>query len=525
MTLRQIGATLALRCGHAGPRGAPMKVRLSLLGLLWLLGCSAPLPGRVQLDATDSVAAQQDAATEADVDAVTQADLEKDVYMSDVGAQAADAEVAGAAGNIVVKMLFDNQVPVANVIVRVQVPPFACRSFDPVKPPDSSLKTVTIGLADPLQVGDLPANQPYAIVALGENASGHLVAAACADTIQVFDHMTTEITLDLYTLPLQASGTYNLVSGLDFKAAIPTQADQILDAAVQLFDDPGPAVIAGIEAGVQQAKPGIATDAATSAAYASFAKQVANVVSDGLLNNSPTWLQAFLTIGQDVLQICKTVDLLGVLQIANVAKDFTFQGDLTVTGIDVYWKAGCDKTAPDYADCGKLAFDMAKALTDPDFPLESPTAKVAGTPSQQTHLALESEPIHLNCGKLVAYVMLQIVVKKVTGEQTFLGALHKLVNCPGIVSGLDATVLGQLGLSAGDLQGICEDALAKMVAPLDKQLADLKAASTISLTGTCTMLDADGDLKVDKLIDGQWTGKVVKGAIDKPFAGTFVATP
>lgn len=426
-------------------------------------------------------------------------------------------------GNIEVNLLYDNQIPLGDVSVKLVASPFACASFKPTLPPSSVLGSqLTYISAPPTKFPSQPADKKYGVFVLAKDLSGHLAAAGCADGVYVNDKATTKVTVTVTVLPLQAAGPYDMINHFDFTGAIPGQLGQILDTAVQIFYDPGTFLIEQIKNLVKQFIPSIVVDVV----FSLFEKQLSKAVTDWLLNSSPSWLQDFFTMGQDVLQIVKKLEMLGVLKIYKVGSDFFFNGEIDFTGVNLYWKLGCDKNDPNYADCGKLSLDMSQAVTDPNFPLDLLAGKLSGSISQQTHMSIDSSSITLNYGKLILYVLTNVVLKKITGKTTFVGAMQALINCAGIGSSLGGIIPG---LNSSQVESFCNSTVSLLVLPLENLLGGLSLDSGLSLKGTCTMVDdadADGnyDLKVDRLIDGVWVGNInVQGSTGKNFKGDFTA--
>ena len=418
-------------------------------------------------------------------------------------------------GGLKVKMLYDNQISIGEVSVRVVAPPFSCATFKPVIP-NAAMLSKTATLSDTVEFNPLAAEKKYGVYVLGKDTDGHLGAAGCADAVYIQDKFTTEITVNVYTLPLQAAGPYDMVNHFDFTGAIPGQLGQILDTAVQIFYDPGAFIIDQIKNLIKNWLPGILVDAA----FSLFEKQLSKVVTDWLLNSSPPWLQSFFGMGQDVLQIVKKLEMLAILKIYKVSNDFNINGEIDFTGVNLYWKLGCDKTDPNYADCGKISLDMSKAVTDPNFPLDFLSGKITGTISQQKKLTIDSGTIKLNYGKLIMYVLMEVVLKKITGQTSFSGAISALINCKGI-----GQAVGSIGIiKASDVENACNTTVNLLVLPLESMINGLALDSKLSLTGGCNMVDLDDDLKVDKLVDGYWVGNIVADTPGKPFSGDFVAT-
>ncbi len=433
-------------------------------------------------------------------------------------------------GRIRVTLTYDNQVQIGQAIVRVMPVPFTCTSFKPIYPTGGYVASKATFLGDKPEFNGLAANKKYGLYVIAKDTNGHLAAAGCADGILVIESQTTEVTVTLKTLTLLAAGPYDMVNRFDFTGAIPGQLGKILDTAVQIFFDPGGFIIAQVKNLIKQFIPSILVDAA----FKLFEKQLAKVVTDWLLNNSPSWLQDFFTIGQDVLQIVKKLEMLGVLKIYKMSNDYFVKGDISFTGVNLYWKLGCDKKAPNFKDCGKVTFDLSKQVNDPNFPFDLLAGTFTGTISQQTKMTIDTSTIKLNYGKLILFVLTHVVLKKLTGETSFKKAMAKLINCAGIAKGIGKSILGKIGLKESTVKKTCESAVGLLVIPIEQSLKGLTVDSKLSLNGGCTMVDDlpkavkgkdwDGDLKVDRLESGWWKGYIVsEGVPGKPFKGDFTA--
>ena len=433
-------------------------------------------------------------------------------------------------GKIKIKLAYDNQVAIGQATVRIMPMPFTCAGFKPIYPPGGFLGSKSTFLGGTPEFGPLPANKKYGIYVIAKDTTNRLAAAGCADGILVLDKATTEVTVTLLTLPLQAAGPYDMVNHFDFTGAIPGQLGKILDTAVEIFYNPGQFIITQIKNLIKQFIPGILVDAA----FSLFEKQLAKVVTDWLLNSSPKWLQDFFQIGQDVLQVVKKLEMLGILKIFKVSNDFFIKGEINFTGLNLYWKLGCKKSDPNYASCGKITLDAKDAVKDPNFPLDFLAGTLTGTLSSQTKLTIDSSTIKLNYGKLIMFVLTHVILKAITGETSFSKAMSKLVNCAGIAKGIGKSILGKVGLKESTVKSVCDSAVSLLVLPIEQALNGLALDSNLSLNGGATLVDdkppADkykdwvGDLKVDRMIDGYWKGNIVTSTgPGNQFKGDFTA--
>ena len=434
-------------------------------------------------------------------------------------------------GKIKVKLVYDNQVQLGQATVRVMPAPFTCAGFKPIYPPGGYVGSKSAFLGSEPEFGPLPADKKYGIYVIAKDTTNRLAAAGCADGVLIVDKATTTVTVTLLTLPLQAAGPYDMINHFDFTGAIPGELGKILDTAVQIFYDPGAFIIQQVKNIIKQFIPGILVDAA----FGLFEKQLAKVVTGWLLNSSPSWVQDFFQIGQDVLQVVKKLEMLGVLKIFKVSNDYFIKGEINFTGLNLYWKLGCDKKDPNYDKCGQINLDMKNAVTDPNFPLDFLAGTLTGTISAQVVLTIDSSTIKLNYGKLILYVLTHVILKKITGQTSFSGAMSALVNCAGIAKGIGGSILGKIGLKEATVKKACDSAVSLLVLPIEQALNGLALDTKLSLNGGATLVDdlpgVDqykdwvGDLKVDRMTDGWWQGNIVTpSGPGNQFKGDFTAT-
>ena len=419
-------------------------------------------------------------------------------------------------GAIKVNLKYDGGVVLNNVKVKVLPGGFLCGAFKPVNPPNDPLaeKTVVNVSASP-EFDELPGSQKYTVVATAKGPNGNLAAAGCLDGVYVEQGKTSEVTLSLYVLVLNPAGIYDLTNVFDFTGAIPGQLGDIIDTIATLFYDPGQFLIDQIKNLVKQYIGGLITDAV----FGLFGDKLADLITDWVLNDAPDWVQDIFTVGQDILQIVKKLELTGILKISKLSSDYYVQGVISFTGVVFTWKLGCDKNAPDYDECGKMPFSMDQFNSNGDFPMDLVGGSWTGTVVGYDKLAIDPHNIDLNYGKLILFVLNKIILKWLTGEDNLADAAAKIVGCDGIAKSLDNWV------DYDDTYKACKNTVGLLVMPVESYLLGLSAQSWVTLKGSCTMFDEDDDLVVDRLDNGVWNGQInIQGAAgNNPFTGTWSA--
>ena len=419
-------------------------------------------------------------------------------------------------GDLRVVMTYDGPVPIHNVTLRVVEGPWPCTKFNPVHtPPNVVAEKTVLGPDSKPKFTGLKVNQPFTVVATALGPNNTLVAAGCRDGVLVQPDVENQVTLDLYILVLNPAGKYDMDNVFDLTGAIPGQLGEVIDTLVTIFYDPGKFLVAKIKDLVKQYLPSFITDFL----FSLFEDQLADLITDWLLNDAPGWVQDFFTIGQDLLQVVARLELTGILTISKLQNDYYVEGNIAFTGIVFTWKLNCDKNAPDYDQCGKYPFDL-QDIDDPQFPLDLLEGSWKGTIAGFDKLTIEKYSLALNYGKLIYYMFTHVILKELTGKTSLADAMADIIGCDSIADALDG-----LGLFSYDqIYSACSSAVGLLVLPVESYLLNLQTDSLFSLQGTATLVDEDSDLIVDRIVDGKWTGQIlVGGAGGNPFTGEWSA--
>ena len=247
-------------------------------------------------------------------------------------------------GDLKVSMEYEGPIALNSIAVQVLPGDFKCSTFNPVSPPVENIdqKTVLNTESQPL-FKDLDADQKVTVVAVAKGPNGTLAGAGCEDAVFIAPDSTNDINLEIYVLTLNPSGVYDLENKFNLMGSIPGQLGDVLDTLTTLFYEPGDFLVDQIKNLVKQAIGGFLTDLI----FGLFEDQLADLITDWVLNDSPGWIQDFFTIGQDLFQVVANLQLTGDLKISKLMNDYYVQGEITFTGIIFTWKLNCDKNAPD----------------------------------------------------------------------------------------------------------------------------------------------------------------------------------
>lgn len=423
-------------------------------------------------------------------------------------------------GSLEVNLDYVGPISLSSVKVRLMPKSYVCGSFNPTASFSGSLadKTVLDINNQPLFSG-LGAGQHFTLVAIGKSPTGGLAAAGCKDGIFIVADQLTSATLTLNLLPLKPTGNYSVDNYFDFTETLDSlgTVGDVIQGIVQLFNDPGLFLIEQIKSLVSA----FIGDVVTDLAFSLFEDALADVITDWVQNESPNWLQDFFTIGDDLTQIVNNLHLTSILQVSKLQNDYYFQGTQAWNGLVLTWKYGCDETAPDYETCGIYNVDLEQ-LTETQFPQDLIEGTFTGAIANYDKLFIDQHTIQLSYGKLILFVLNELILKTVTGQNTLQDAALQFVNCPGIASSFSSSILDGIGLTEAKLSSYCQSVILLLITPLESYISNLALDSQLRLSGQCTLLDDSADLIVDQLLEGQYQGMVeINQGAGPPFQGTF----
>jgi len=432
-----------------------------------------------------------------------------------------DIQVVGQpSGDLEVLLGYEGPINVNTIKVRLMPKSFNCGTFNPTYNIQGALfeKTVLSIDAKPYFSG-LTGGAHFTLVATAKSPAGSLAAAACKDGVFVTANETNTTTLNLYLLPLNPAGNYDVENVFDFTKALPEMGTvgEVIQGVVTLFNDPGKFLIDQIKKLVKQ----FIGEAITEIAFGLFEDELADVITDWVKNDSPSWVQDFFTIGDDLTQVVDHLQLLSVLKISKLTNDYYVQGIQYWNAIVLQWKYGCDPNAPDFEQCGVYEFSMEE-FNNTQFPQDILEGQFTASIVNYDQLYIDNHVIKLSYGKLILFVLNEMILKTLTGENTLKGAAIKFVNCDGIANSFSNGVLDAIGITEEKLADSCKSVVGFMVAPLENWIGELALDSQLRLQGHCTMADSTDDLVVDLLLDGEYTGTIeIENGAGPTFTGTF----
>ena len=175
----------------------------------------------------------------------------------------------------------------------------------------------------------------------------------------------------------------------------------------------------------------------------------------------------------------------------------------------LYWKLGCPKEdEPGYdPDCGAIPFGL-QDLEDSDVPMDLITGQFTGMIANFDSLIIDTHYIYLNYGKLILFVINEVLLPAVSGFNSIEDLIYSIIDCESIADGFVGDLLSAIGIDQDDVEGFCLSAVGLIVSPIEEVIGSLKLDSQLRIHGKATLLDDDDDLYVDILENGFWWGHI-----------------
>lgn len=368
----------------------------------------------------------------------------------------------------------------------------------------------------------LQVDQEYTVLALGRGDFGERAAHGCVDSVFVRDGRTTELTVDLFLLPLNPAGDYDVLSHWDFRDAISESGEvgAMIVEILDIFEDPGRGLVGFLLDIVEDFVGGIISWAIDLFFdLTGLDDLIADLIND-LIDDSP-FLSDIVTIGRDLRAIIAELEVISILSIGKLGSEYEVFGADRWIGLALYWRLGCEPE--DGPECGRLPItleDGSLGLLRGDW-----TGRVVG----YDRLDIDRHPIDFEYGRLILYVLEYVVLPAITGDPgpvTLEDLMSSILNCPGIGDAIagDGDCLCALGACVcdDDIEGFCEDFIGLVFGPFFRGFVEgLSFDAVLDIRGSVTLVNQDEFLSVDALVDGDYIGNMYIGETPTPFEASF----
>ena len=363
-------------------------------------------------------------------------------------------------------------------------------------------------VSDPAVAGDLDDGTVLQVVATATSNAGGVVAFGCVDGVTVVGGEVTRVEVPLTDLRLEFKGTYDVVHRFDLTDMLRNTEMSSLATIAQVLDvlrivgdgegDRGQAIVdlfcefADVSPGTCNLLDGIG----------------ARLIDEVIGRVVPANVLAIFTILSDVIGIFTDLTVVGQMQLDSVFEDGLIpNNDNRWQKFRWTWRDGC----PDGEACTREF-----ALGD----LNVNDRPIFGTFDAQLNggvLTINAHDISFRYGLIILEMAQNWVLPRLVddgdGRTTVEELFEAILPCDAINEGLT-------GSAEDDL---CQNVLVASLAEIvTDQLSALEfSANEFTISGSVTPLDMDGDLTIDTLSMGAWSGQL---AITDPplvFGGCF----
>jgi len=412
-------------------------------------------------------------------------------------------------GTLSVTLAYSGAVPIQDIKVALMPETASCADFDPVAPwTEGVLSSKTVpGLDGSVTFEALPVETTYTLFAIAMGPNGKLAAAVCMDGIVVLpgEVGATDLVLEVYLLLLDARGLYTVTHTLDLDGAGWAPGDLVLNEVATLYDDPTGALYGKVR-DIALVNSGLTEDAP---AFVAFSSSLENAVAGWFAAQTPAYLDALLAQGAGLGAALDGLSLVAELDLGGTAGDILLSGSWAWQELVIPWPGEALSFAP--AD-----------LVSSDYPVYLSTDLFSASVANFDQLTIENHGLSLSIGALALHLLHEVILPAVGGPADILTLTTTFADCAAITATMTPSAITGIGLDATIIEGMCQSAVNSLVGDLEDAVEDLALDSELKVKGLCALVDADDDLEVDSLVDGQWTGDViVDGELTTPLTGAF----
>ncbi len=369
----------------------------------------------------------------------------------------------------------------------------------------------------------LPVDQEFTVLATGRGEHGERAAHGCSDSVFVRDGRTNDLTMDLFLIPLDPVGDYDVLSHWDFRDAIAESGEvgRMIVDILDIFEDPGAGLLEFLLDLVEDFVGGNISFAIDFFLDITGIDDVIADAINGLIESSP-FLSDIVTIGRDLRAIIAELEVIEELNIGKLGSDYEVFGVDRWIGLALYWRLGCEEE--DGPGCGRIPIELDTVdlgLLRGDW-----TGRVVG----YDRLDIDRHPIDFEYGRLILYVLEYLVLPAITGDPgpvTLADLMSSILNCAGLgdwIAGGDGDCRCALGacICDDDVEGFCEDFIGLIFGPIFRGFVEgLSFDAVLDIRGSGTLVNADDNLQVDAITNGDYIGNMYIGETPTPFIADF----
>lgn len=366
--------------------------------------------------------------------------------------------------------------------------------------------------------GDLDDGLSFSVSAVLLNQAGGVVAFGCVDGVDIVGGQIVDVEIPATDLPLEFKGVFSTVNKFDLTDLLRSTENSTLNTVADVLDilrilgsgdgDRGEAIVR-LFCDLVNIGDGIC-----GVVEAIGGRLVDRIIDEFV----PPEVVRVITVISDILSIVQRMTTIGEIEFTQSGPD----GMQVIMGTDnrwqkfrFTWRNGCDMGVNCVREFTIGNLDEERRPIAGTF--QSRLTSLVDDESGEEELTLVIEPHGLNFryGIIILGIAEQWIIPAIVnqpGPITLEQLLGDLLPCM------------QINDLVGDPNsGLCEDVLVAGISEvLYDQIGRLNfEPGAFRLEGTVLPIDEDGDLVIDKLQNGNWTGSITIGGDVFNFGGCF----
>ncbi|MBU0554191.1 hypothetical protein KKF91_19105 [Myxococcota bacterium] len=436
------------------------------------------------------------------------------------------------AGGIDIGFEYDGPVGLGRMEVYLIKDPNFCE--DPyylTAPSDVEFSGAIENLFDRVEINPLLAGQRYSVLVRGRvRTNGVLAAGGCTGNVLVTEDEINRVTVQVFLLPLNPAGTYDMINHFNFEGAIPGTLGEVIDGLIRFFGsstqerDIAGLIFDLIEALVREAAGSIG-GLIIDLVRGWIEDDLNDIINDWIDADAPDWVRDFFTIGRDLMQVVTELEVISKVRMSKPQRDGTFNGNQNWIGLAFYWTMPCNGQRLE--ECRyEFTLDELHAAAEG-------IQLVFGQFSARIHSynqgVIDSHTMDLQYGRLILFVLNEIILPWIAdGARNIRDALLYMANCPSMARGITGSdgELDFAGISiadADDIEGWCTSAMGLVGDVAAAIIGRLRIDTRLTLRGEMIFIEETDDLVVDRVEQGHWDGviRTQEGDSGPPFVGDF----
>jgi len=419
------------------------------------------------------------------------------------------------------------------IVVRLLAGTTPCSTLSPTKAPPGVLAQKTLTATGTSATFDnLLVAKTYTLAATAKGPNGHLAGWGCVDGVALTAGTTTQQSVVLELQPLDTAACFGATFELAFGGSAQSVSIGVRDAVADGFLEADTRLRGGITERLYQAHQ-VAWGSQAQILRQGFDDELAAAIPAWVAAHPRAWLDCYLAADDALSAVAATVSA-GVRVRLSASAAGAVTGQETWQSATVFWDGACQADGlcvgvPAVQGCAKQGTRCACSLPLADVAVGTEAA-FDGTLPEWDQVALSSHPVPLKHGR-VARRLVPLLLKGASGGliADLAGAYAALWDCAALAQAIDPNVMQIAGVTAAELTTDCQETASALAADVTAAI-EPEADETLSIEGGAVLMDANDDLKVDRLQDGTLSGEIswgaeVRGTFDGTFSGGAVSCP